>query len=181
MALHDLDLTLPLVDKNGYATEHFKEWLRINKKDKIDKVSSGTEDNIATLSSDGGMSDSGKSLPSGDIVGTSDTQTLSNKTLTTPTVSDLTNMAHDHTSASGGGDYPWADMTQAAAQADAAAEESHAITDPGDAPATADALRDDLVANAIPDIESALDALGAEFNSKFNALIDKLQAANLMS
>ncbi len=44
------------------------------------------------------------------------------------------------------------------------AETSHSITDPGDAPADADALRDDLVANAIPEIESALDALGGKIN-----------------
>jgi len=41
---------------------------------------------------------------------------------------------------------------------------AHAITDPGDAPADADALRDDLVANAIPEIEAAFDALGAKIN-----------------
>ena len=50
------------------------------------------------------------------------------------------------------------------------ASESHTITDPADAPATADALRDDLVANAIPDIESALDALGATLNEILDTL-----------
>lgn len=39
----------------------------------------------------------------GSIVGTTDTQTLSGKTLTTPTVADLTNMTHDHADAAGGG------------------------------------------------------------------------------
>lgn len=48
---------------------------------------------------------------------------------------------------------------------EADAETSHSITDPADTPADADALRDDLVANTIPDIESALDALGAKINS----------------
>jgi len=66
-------------------------------------------------------------------------------------------------------------VTKAATQADASV--AHAITDPADAPANADALRDDLVANAIPDIEAALDALG----TKVNEIIDKLQAANLMT
>lgn len=44
------------------------------------------------------------------------------------------------------------------------ASTGHTVTDPGDAPADADALRDDLVANAIPDIEAALDALGTKVN-----------------
>lgn len=41
--------------------------------------------------------------PSGAIVGTTDTQTLSGKTLTTPTIGDLTNATHNHTNAAGGG------------------------------------------------------------------------------
>ena len=39
----------------------------------------------------------------GSVVGTSDTQTLSNKTLTTPTIGSFTNATHTHTAASGGG------------------------------------------------------------------------------
>lgn len=70
-------------------------------------------------------------------------------------------------------------LTQAATQSDVAASEAHTITDPADTPATVDALRDDLVANTIPNIESKLNALGVEIN-KVNALIDKLQAAKLM-
>ena len=42
---------------------------------------------------------------------------------------------------------------------------SHAITDPADTPADADALRDDLVANTIPSIEAKLDALATVVNS----------------
>lgn len=57
------------------------------------------------------------------------------------------------------------------------ASESHTITDPGDAPADADALRDDLVLNAIPDIEAALNALGV----KVNAILDLLLATELMA
>jgi hypothetical protein len=60
------------------------------------------------------------------------------------------------------------DGTQASHIADAST--SHAITDPADAPADADALRDDLVANTIPDIETALDALGTKINSILTAL-----------
>lgn len=50
------------------------------------------------------------------------------------------------------------------------ASAAHSITDPADSPANADALRDDLVANAIPDIEAALDALGAKINLILTAL-----------
>lgn len=39
----------------------------------------------------------------GDVVGTTDTQTLSNKTLTTPTIADYTNAGHDHQDADDGG------------------------------------------------------------------------------
>lgn len=45
------------------------------------------------------------------------------------------------------------------------ASTSHAITDPADSPADADALREDLVTNVIPSIESALNALGTKMNS----------------
>jgi hypothetical protein len=41
--------------------------------------------------------------PSGAIVGTTDTQTLSGKTLTTPTIASFTNATHNHTNAAGGG------------------------------------------------------------------------------
>jgi hypothetical protein len=39
----------------------------------------------------------------GSVVGTTDTQTLSNKTLTTPTIGSFTNAAHTHASDAGGG------------------------------------------------------------------------------
>jgi hypothetical protein len=39
----------------------------------------------------------------GSVVGTSDTQTLTNKTLTTPTIASFTNATHTHTAAAGGG------------------------------------------------------------------------------
>ena len=52
---------------------------------------------------------------------------------------------------------------------------AHAITDPADAPATADILRDDLVANAIPEIKAALDALG----TIINAILARMEAHGL--
>ena len=39
----------------------------------------------------------------GSVVGTSDTQTLTNKTLTTPTIASFANATHNHTNAAGGG------------------------------------------------------------------------------
>lgn len=57
---------------------------------------------------------------------------------------------------------------QQAHQADCST--THAITDPGDAPADADALREDLVTNVIPSVESALNALGTRINSILTTL-----------
>ena len=39
----------------------------------------------------------------GSVVGTTDTQTLTNKTLTTPTIGSFTNATHSHLNAAGGG------------------------------------------------------------------------------
>lgn len=39
----------------------------------------------------------------GAVAGTTNVQTLTNKTLTTPTIGDFTNATHDHTNAAGGG------------------------------------------------------------------------------
>lgn len=46
---------------------------------------------------------SSKAAPTGDFVGTSDSQTLSNKTLTTPTIGSFANAQHNHENAAGGG------------------------------------------------------------------------------
>lgn len=45
----------------------------------------------------------GKESPVGDIVGTTDAQTLSSKTLTTPTIASFINATHNHLNAAGGG------------------------------------------------------------------------------
>ena len=61
--------------------------------------------NIATFNGTTGkiIQDGGKALPAGAVVGTTDSQTLSSKTLTTPTIADFTNATHNHQSAAGGG------------------------------------------------------------------------------
>ena len=66
---------------------------------------SSVSGNIATFNGTTGkiIQDGGKGLPSGSIVGTTDSQTLSSKTLTTPTIGDFTNAGHSHTNAAGGG------------------------------------------------------------------------------
>ena len=51
---------------------------------KADKVTGAVDGNLAGLDSTGNLTDSGKAPPTGDIVGTSDSQTLTNKTLTVP-------------------------------------------------------------------------------------------------
>lgn len=56
--------------------------------DKANKNVPGTTGDLAALSASGDLSDSGKTPPSGEIVGTTDTQTLTDKTLTAPTIND---------------------------------------------------------------------------------------------
>ncbi len=45
-----------------------------------------------------------------------------------------------------------------------------AITDPADAPATADVLREDLVANALPELRDALSSIADQVNDIRTAL-----------
>lgn len=52
-----------------------------------------------------------------------------------------------------------------------------AITDPGDAPADADALRDDLVTNTIPTIEANF----TDLQAKVNAILAALRAAKIIA
>jgi len=46
----------------------------------------------------------------GVVVGTTSSQTLTNKTLTTPTIGDFTNAGHDHSNAAGGGTISYNDL-----------------------------------------------------------------------
>lgn len=56
--------------------------------DKADKVVPALTNNLAALGATGNLVDSGKAFPSGVIVGTTDTQTLTNKTLSACTNDD---------------------------------------------------------------------------------------------
>jgi hypothetical protein len=70
---------------------------------KMDVVTTATVDHFASFTATGAVQDSGKLVPTGDVVGNSDSQTLTNKTLTTPTIASFINAQHDHSSAAAGG------------------------------------------------------------------------------
>lgn len=57
--------------------------------DKPDRAIPFTAGDFATLTAAGDLADSGKTPPSGEVVGTTDTQTLTNKTLTSPTINGV--------------------------------------------------------------------------------------------
>lgn len=57
---------------------------------KANKVTSPIPENILIMSATGDLLDGGQGVPTGTIVGTTDTQTLTNKTLTSPTINSPT-------------------------------------------------------------------------------------------
>ena len=211
MALHDPPLEVPFINtKTGFVTEPWAKWLIINKRDKANRVEDGTEDNVMLIDDTGNPKDGSRALPSGDLVGSTDTQELENKTFAELVSTKI--LASDGSSGlqeidlsdwvagtsgritvtdDGDGTVTLTVPLKASYGLDSDADglklkqdanitdasESHTITDPADAPATVDALRDDLVLNAIPDIESALNALGV----KINAILDLLLATEIMA
>ena len=193
MALHDPPVDIPFIDmKTGFITRPWQAWFLINKRDKANRVENATANNIATLTSDGHPQDSSQAPPSSEYVGVSDTQELSNKTfaelvatkiLSSDGSGGLSEVDLDDWIAASSGITVTDDgdgsitisVKQQSNEGDAS--ESHTVTDPSDTPADADALRDDLVANTIPSIESALNALGV----KINAVLDILLGSEIMA
>jgi hypothetical protein len=172
---------------------------------KIDEITSASENNIATFDSSGRLKDSGKAIPAGDVVGTTDSQALSNKTLTTPTIGDFTKANHDHSNVAGGGTIDHGNLT---GRSDDDHTQYHNDTR-GDArylyqenttPFTPDADYEPATKKYVDDKKAATQSDAAEaagdptawseavtktdFNAAvgvINALIDKLQAAGLMT
>ena len=81
--------------------------------DRLRTIPEAIEGNLVAFDNTGNIVDSGKAPPDGVIVGTTDTQSLSNKTLLIPVIADLSSAQHNHKSAQGGGDYSWADLVAA--------------------------------------------------------------------
>lgn len=73
---------------------------------KIDKVTGAVDGHFASLNGAGAVLDSGKAVVTGDVVGTTDAQVLSNKELTAPVINDFTNAVHTHMTESQGGRLP---------------------------------------------------------------------------
>jgi hypothetical protein len=102
-------------------SREFLYWLqeafdRIN--NKLDLLTSGTAGNVPEIAAGGELEDTGKAAPTGAFVGTTDTQTLTNKTLTAPTIADYTNAGHDHQDADDGGQLDHGAALTSASRAD---------------------------------------------------------------
>jgi hypothetical protein len=114
----------------------------------------------------------------------------------------MTNATHDHADAAGGGIIAAAGASRGGVLiAEARADSSQnaitltsvttTVTDPADSPADADALRDDLVANAINEIETALGNLSTRdgeletaietLAGEFNDLLAKLRTSGALT
>lgn len=90
--------TEKLVEKDGTSTKAWHRfWMDLKKVDDLQatRVSGGNENNFVSLDADGDIADSGKVRPSGDVVGTNDTQTLTNKTLGSKHQDNLTDKTAD--------------------------------------------------------------------------------------
>jgi hypothetical protein len=95
-----------IVDQNGIPTRAFNEWVQgqirlvLNQKTDALPTAAGK---VAKFDTDGNLADTAKTAPNGAFVGTTDTQTLSAKTLLLPVIADFTNAGHTHQNTAGGG------------------------------------------------------------------------------
>jgi len=183
--LFDFDFNFPLVDpKTGMASEAFKKWIVLAKKLKAKKASDPTENNIALLDDEGNPKNSSSSLS--DItaeIGAPFAELTSTKIVAYDSSGgilqeiDLSDWITEGTGITVTDDGDGTITITIKNQSNIVdASEDCTITDPTDSPADVDALRDDLVANVLPDVKSAIDANGA----KINAILDLLLASELM-
>ncbi|MFA5377096.1 MAG: hypothetical protein WC455_15200 [Dehalococcoidia bacterium] len=95
-----------IVDQNGVPNRVFTEWmqsqLRLVLNQKTDALPSASG-KVAKFDTDGNLADTNNAPPTGAFVGTTDTQTLSAKTLLLPVIADFTNAGHSHQNTAGGG------------------------------------------------------------------------------
>ena len=128
---------------------------------------------------------SGKTVPTGDIVGTTDTQTLSAKTLTAPTIGDFSNSAHDHSNAAGGGAVVSAGLTVAGVIEIATIAETDTGTDAGRA-VSPDGLQGSIrniryIIYRVLDAATSADAdttVGGDFESPITGVMTDVGAYN---
>ena len=105
---HSVDATdvgLGNVDNTSDANKPISTATQTALDAKVTGPATATDSNIPLYDGTTGelLKDSGLGVPSSAIVGLTDIQTLTNKTLTTPTIGDLTNANHTHADAANGG------------------------------------------------------------------------------